>query len=321
MKRIDHSETILNLFRNKPEVSSSEIKAAMPDLPEQTVFSRIRAMERKGIIYRCGKGLYAIGAKPAYKASISPKMLEINNLLIREFVGTNHCISSYDGSTILIETDKQMVAALLVFLRTRYPGVFEMKEVLRLAEIPEGAIVVKARISDSPLLDMEGVKTPSLEKKLVDLIADNRFFRFDDHQIQKEFQRAFEVYPIHSDRLLRYAGRRGVAEEVREKISLINPERVAVISTIQQTLRTQPVLRAWLFGSWSRQEERPDSDIDLLVDFDRSQKISLMDYAGYMLDIADATGKSIDYVENGHLLPFAAKTANIDKYIIYERSA
>ena len=69
-------------------------------------------------------------------------------------------------------------------------------------------------------------------------------------------------------------------------------------------------------------EERPDSDIDLLVEFDRNEKeISLLDHAGYMLDIADATGKEVDYVENGCLLPFAERTANNDKFIIYERSA
>ena len=30
---------------------------------------------------------------------------------------------------------------------------------------------------------------------------------------------------------------------------------------------TQPVLKAWVFGSFARGEERPDSDIDLLVVF------------------------------------------------------
>ena len=33
------------------------------------------------------------------------------------------------------------------------------------------------------------------------------------------------------------------------------------------TLRAHGVVRAWLFGSVSRGEERPDSDLDLLVTF------------------------------------------------------
>ena len=32
---------------------------------------------------------------------------------------------------------------------------------------------------------------------------------------------------------------------------------------IAEYFKTQPVLKAWLFGSYSRGEERPDSDVDL----------------------------------------------------------
>ena len=31
---------------------------------------------------------------------------------------------------------------------------------------------------------------------------------------------------------------------------------------IAEYFKTQPVLKAWLFGSYSRGEERPDSDVD-----------------------------------------------------------
>ena len=164
------------------------------------------------------------------------------------------------------------------------------------------------------------MKAPSLEKTLVDLVADKDFFRLDDEAIHKEFQRAFEVYPINRNRLVRYAGRRGVTASVYEQMAKVDLFRVDIISKIQQTLKKQPVIRAWLFGSWSRMEERPDSDIDLLVDFNNSDSISLLDYTGFMLDIQDITGKQIDYVENGTLLPFANKNANQDKYIIYERA-
>lgn len=35
---------------------------------------------------------------------------------------------------------------------------------------------------------------------------------------------------------------------------------------IAEYFKTQPVLKAWLFGSYSRGEERPDSDVDIHVD-------------------------------------------------------
>ena len=322
MKGTDYKEKLLALFESRGEVSAADVKALMPGEPEQTVFSRIRALEKKGIIYKSGKGVYSLGAKPVYKVPISPKMMELNTLLVLEFVGASLCISCPDGNNIIVETDRKEVARMLDFLRSRYPAVYSLREAILHNEPLKDAIVVKALVSDAPLVVSDGMSASSLEKILVDLVADREFFRMSDEALHKEYQRAFEVYPINKNRLLRYAGRRGVTEEVKEQIACINLERVETILKIQQTFKKQPVVRAWLFGSWSRMEERPDSDIDLLVDFDRNEKeISLLDHAGYMLDIEDATGKKVDYVENGCLLPFAEKTANNDKYLIYERSA
>ena len=321
MKQLsDIQKKMLALLEEQGEASAAEFKGLMPGLPEQTVFSRIRALERKGLIYEAGRGLYATGAKPVYRVVASPKMLELNSLLVSEFVGASLCISSLDGNNIIIETDRKECNPMLVFLRSRYPGVFSLKEAIAFREKLKDAIVVKALVSDAPQIVSDGMSAPSLEKTLVDLVADRAFFRLDDDALHKEYQRAFEVYPVRKDRMLRYAGRRGVAEEVEDQIAGINLERVATISIIQQTLRKQPVLRAWLFGSWSRQEERVDSDIDLLVSFDETQDVSLLDYTKYMLELQDNTGKKIDYVENGYLLPFAEESANKEKYIIYERT-
>ncbi|OYP58691.1 hypothetical protein CIK99_03380 [Prevotella sp. P5-92] len=40
---------------------------------------------------------------------------------------------------------------------------------------------------------------------------------------------------------------------------------VNVIDDIRQYFSTQPVKKAWLFGSFSREEETPMSDVDILV--------------------------------------------------------
>lgn len=85
-------------------------------------------------------------------------------------------------------------------------------------------------------------------------------------------------------------------------------------------LSTQPVLKAWVFGSFARGEERPESDIDLLVIFDRKNaKIGLFKYAAMTIDLEKLLGRSVDLVEEGALLPFAERSANRDKIMIYER--
>ena len=82
-----------------------------------------------------------------------------------------------------------------------------------------------------------------------------------------------------------------------------------------------PIEKAWLFGSYSRGEERPDSDVDLLVRFDSDARISLFKYAGIILALEAALGKEVDLVQEGSLLPFASKTAEEDKILVYERAS
>ena len=42
---------------------------------------------------------------------------------------------------------------------------------------------------------------------------------------------------------------------------------------IADYFKTQPVLKAWLFGSYSRGEQREDSDVDILFQVNRSQPV------------------------------------------------
>lgn len=49
-----------------------------------------------------------------------------------------------------------------------------------------------------------------------------------------------------------------------------------------------------VFGSFARGEERPDSDIDLLVRFEAGR--SLLDRIALMQEIEDLTGRKVDVV-------------------------
>ena len=94
----------------------------------------------------------------------------------------------------------------------------------------------------------------------------------------------------------------------------------AMTQKIAEYFKTQPVLKAWLFGSYSRGEERPDSDVDLLVIYDDKARVSLLKHAAMICDLEKLLDRSVDLVEDGTLLPFAVKSANHDKKLIYERA-
>lgn len=96
--------------------------------------------------------------------------------------------------------------------------------------------------------------------------------------------------------------------------------------TMQQVIadyfKTQPVLKAWLFGSFARGEETPTSDVDILFVPDRSGKpFTLFTMGGMYMDLKELLGREVDLVEDGSLRPYAVESANRDKKLIYERES
>jgi hypothetical protein len=57
------------------------------------------------------------------------------------------------------------------------------------------------------------------------------------------------------------------------------------------------------FGSAARGEMRPNSDVDLLVEFLPDAGIDLVDYAGLMLELSRLLGRKVDLVSKNGLKP------------------
>ncbi len=76
--------------------------------------------------------------------------------------------------------------------------------------------------------------------------------------------------------------------------------------TLQQMLphlrEKYGVGQLWIVGSRARGDHRPDSDLDLMVEFER-RGISLFGYAGLILEIEDALGVDVDLVERDNVRP------------------
>ena len=90
---------------------------------------------------------------------------------------------------------------------------------------------------------------------------------------------------------------------------------IGTLDTIRQYFATQPIKKAWLFGSCSRGEDTPDSDIDILVEYNDSNSISFMTISRIMTSLSKKFNRKIDLVEAGCLLPFAEMS--VDKDNIY----
>ena len=61
---------------------------------------------------------------------------------------------------------------------------------------------------------------------------------------------------------------------------------------------------------------KSEKALNLLVELDESQRIGLR-FFGMYADLKEMLGREVDLVADGCLLPFAEKSANRDKILIY----
>ncbi|MCC8176486.1 MAG: nucleotidyltransferase domain-containing protein [Bacteroidales bacterium] len=94
----------------------------------------------------------------------------------------------------------------------------------------------------------------------------------------------------------------------------------SVLPQLRDYFASTPIVKAWLFGSCSRGEEGPESDVDILVTFDENARISLMSLSHMRNALRKILNREVDLVEEGYLRPFAVPSANRDKVEIYART-
>ena len=75
-------------------------------------------------------------------------------------------------------------------------------------------------------------------------------------------------------------------------------------SRLAEICRRYQVRELAVFGSAAQGAMRPDSDIDLLVEFLPEAEIGLLEHAGLMLDLAQLLGRRVDLVSKRGLKPF-----------------
>ena len=91
------------------------------------------------------------------------------------------------------------------------------------------------------------------------------------------------------------------------------------ISIIQTYFKAKPISKAYIFGSYARNQQTENSDLDILVDVDANSDFSLFEFGRMLEDLKDLLHLKVDLVsEDGlskHIRPFIEK----EKILIYER--
>jgi predicted nucleotidyltransferase len=89
-----------------------------------------------------------------------------------------------------------------------------------------------------------------------------------------------------------------------------------IFKKMTRILKNQGARKIAVFGSYVRGEEKPGSDIDIIVEF--SERKSLFDLVGIEQEVSDALGIKVDLLTEKSISPYLIDRIKKEMVVIYE---
>ncbi|HCM60056.1 MAG TPA: hypothetical protein DIS74_06750 [Bacteroidales bacterium] len=207
-----------------------------PELKEGTFGWRIHDLKNRNIIKPLKRGLYVISRKPEYNPDISPNLLKIARQLTNKFDEVRICIwetawlneflqHQTSKSSLFIEVEKGYEESLFYTLKDNmHKEVFlnpdEKAIDFYIAESNQ-PVIIRKLLTRAPIAKRieNNIRfyTPTLEKILVDLFAEERLFYYlQGGELIHIYRNALSNYAINFTRLLSYAKRRERNHDIKQ---------------------------------------------------------------------------------------------------------
>lgn len=215
-------------FVEANKLVNADLLATTYGMKLATARQYLSSLAKKNVLARVGQGVYSIAKKQAFAYTPSCFVRNVCEALATQLPFTDFCI--YDGSifepiqhhlsinhSIYVETNRDAVESVFARLKEQHKNVYRQPDatfVYDYIDLKEENIIVKPLVTESPLMNVDGIKVPTLEKLLVDIQKDTDLDYLRGLEAEYMFQLAFDQFAINSQRLMRYANRRGIAQEI-----------------------------------------------------------------------------------------------------------
>lgn len=91
--------------------------------------------------------------------------------------------------------------------------------------------------------------------------------------------------------------------------------REEIFEKIVQALKNQGAIKIAVFGSYAIEEEKPGSDIDILVEF--SERKSLLELVRIERELSEVLGIKVDLLTEKSISPYLIDTVRNEMEVIY----
>lgn len=87
-----------------------------------------------------------------------------------------------------------------------------------------------------------------------------------------------------------------------------------ILDQVAQALRERGATKVAVFGSYARGEERPGSDVDVIVEF--SERKSLLDLVRIERELREALGTKVDLLTEKSISPYLIDSVRAEMEVI-----
>lgn len=247
-------EHILDYFKNTDVITKSDIKAYCANhfsIEDSNALNAktsklIYRLKGKGLISPIKRGIYKIETKKTFLPANDNILKKIHNTFKKQYPEIVYCIWSTQSlhqfmnlqpfkHFYVFETEKDMLdSAFYLFKENNINAYLNPSKEITEKYISESknAVVIKPITSRSPLIESMKLKTPILEKILVDVFCDSDiFFFYQGKELSNIFNGAIKNYHINYSKLLNYADRRKqknkIIQYLKANVENLNPELLA----------------------------------------------------------------------------------------------
>jgi predicted nucleotidyltransferase/plasmid maintenance system antidote protein VapI len=144
----------------------------------------------------------------------------------------------------------------------------------------------------------------------------SEFFNVDENELLLTWLSDKLVYELNGEDLALKALR--VAEEKAEYLNFNKTDRKEIVLKIKLAFKQfEKIRRAWIFGSFSRENDGPKSDIDIAIETDKG--FSYFDLAEVQHVLKNKINRKIDIGFIDSFKPYIENNIRPDLKLIYER--
>lgn len=208
------------------------LKRQQQSLSSNAVSMQLNRLVKDNELMHLERGIYGVSLTPKkiFIILLSDDLIQLNLKLKAQFPFTNYCLWSSKAiypymhhipniDNIYIDVERDATVSVFNFLnKNNTSPIFLCPDLnsFNLYVSCTRSIIVRTLVSESPSQILEGVNTPTIEKILVDIAGDVEFDFVQGTEIAHIYKNIMERHIINTNKLFRYAVRRGRRAKVEQ---------------------------------------------------------------------------------------------------------